>query len=129
MKRHVKGWLLFLLIFGLIPFATLAILWRDVCVTHQVAESPSPDGRAKAGIFATDCRGRLKPATEVRVAIREQEIHKTPERILLYQGSELPEITWSAPGALRVLYPKGAEIVSRKSNLSCLLIEIGEKSL
>lgn len=127
MNKNVKGWLQFILIFVVIPFAALALLWKDACVTTQVSESVSPDGRFAVSIFATDCKGHLKPATEVRLAVREDNQKNKAQQVLLYQGKELPEFLWPTQSVLRLNYPKGAEVVVRKTNLFGVAIDIGEK--
>jgi hypothetical protein len=128
-SKNVKGWLLLVFVFVAVPIAALAVLWKDACVTSQVAESQSPDGAFAATVHLTDCKGRLKPATEVRVEARRTPVAtKVVEQVLLYQGAEQPELLWKSDGTLRVNYPKGAEIVARKPDYPGLAVEIGEKS-
>lgn len=127
MLQQLKGWGLLLVIFVFVPLAGLSFLWKDACVTSRQLELGSPDGKFVASLYATDCKGRLKPAMEVRVATRlESHDLSVPQQILLYQSDTAPTLNWAANDNLKVIYPKGVEVVTRKTDYPGLSIELLE---
>lgn len=112
--KNIKGALGIIIIFFVIPFGTLAILWKERCKTERLAEVPSEYGDFVAARSSVDCGDTMKVATEVVLETHPAAGKGESETILVLSGVVDLPMRWSPGPTLTIDLPVTAVVVKHK---------------
>lgn len=113
MKR-LKQIVAVIAIFVVIPFALLALLWKDRCTQTRVSEVPDAAGAFVAAQVSTDCGLTMKVATEIRLEKRLADGVVDDATVLVLAGQNPVPLHWAPGPTLTIDLPDGAEVVKHK---------------
>ena len=113
--NRLKQVLTFAIIFFVLPFGTLAILWKDSCHETRTGEHRADMEGLVAAEISTDCGSAMKVATEVRLEKREASGELAAETVLVLAGKTTIPVHWSDGPTLTIDLPDHAEVVKHKT--------------
>ncbi len=117
--KKVRGIVILVVIFIVVPFSALALFWQDRCDQSVVQSIVSPDGRAVAEQVITSCGRSLKTASEVHLTKIDQGQRVGKEAaVLIIPSKTKMKISWDhglgTPGQiLSIELPDGQSEVVR----------------
>lgn len=110
--KKAKGILILLLIFIGIPFALLALLWKDRCARTSLAIVPSPSGEFTAQTTRVDCGPSMKVATEV--TLKKSGEGEDEASVLVVAEEKGLASAWDGERKLVLTLPANAEVVKSR---------------
>lgn len=110
--KKAQGILILLLIFVGIPFALLALLWKDRCARTSLSLLPSPSGEFTAETTRVDCGPAMKVATEVTLAKTGDS--RDAVSVLVLAEEQGLSAGWDGEKKLVLTLPANAEVVKSR---------------
>ena len=110
--KKARGILILLLIFVGVPFALLALLWKDRCARTSLSVVPSPSGEYTVETTRVDCGPSMKVATEVTLT-RNGGARDQASVLVLAEEKGLSS-AWDGEKKLVLTLPVNAEVVKSR---------------
>lgn len=96
----------------LLPFAALALVWKDRCKRTELQSVASPSGEYTAQHFRVDCGPSMAVATEIRLFKVVGGKLGDNSTVLVLPSDELLEIIWADAQTITIQLPgRQAQVV------------------